>query len=445
MTESIEQKYLEKQIDATISLDEQRIEIQFPVPKIKLKDQLEINLIKSISPEFNREFQLIEDKLIIKLFPPENFHIFEMIHQQSMESRWRFAYNIIQTIRNHTLSRIKYVICPENIMFDEGLLPYFLHYGVKESIPPYETDRERTFQEMKATIAACVDEKYGFISYLLHYETLNLSNVINKIMAADDFEQLIAIVEEQLKENEEYERNVVHIPKKKWSITRYSVPGLALVLIVSVVYIVFAAFFKIPQTEAYVETNRQFLQNQYSSVIDTLQDYDLEDMPYVVQYQLAQSYLTYESLNEEQRKNILNTITLQSDQKYFEYWIQIGRGNYEEAIDVARILESRDLIMYGLLQEREAVKADESLSGEDREEKVNSINQELEAYQDEIDEENKLKEEEDQNTTIPSEESGSEEESTNGKAEDGEGNMSDPKREEKSKSNREDKTEDDEN
>src|SRR5699024_4922774 len=127
-------------------------------------------------------------------------------------------------------------------------------------------------------------------------------------------------------------------------------------LIPSIAYSAFALFFKIPEINAYVESNRHFLQEEYSSVVDTLRKYNHEKMPNVIRDQVVTAYVVNESLKEEQRQNVRNTITLQSDRKYFLYWIDMGRGNYQEAIDTARLLEDRDLIIYGLLNLREGVK-----------------------------------------------------------------------------------------
>ena len=152
---------------------------------------------------------------------------------------------------------------------------------------------------------------------------------------------------------------------------------------------------------SYVESNRYFLEEEYSSVVDTLSKYNHDKMPKVVQYELATSYVVNESLTEEQRQNIQNTITLQSDRKYLLYWIDIGRGNYQDAIDHARLLEDRDLIVYGLLKLREDVKADQALSGAEREEELNKIEQEIDEYENEMEEEQReaeeAEEEEDKN------------------------------------------------
>ncbi|MBR8645918.1 hypothetical protein KEH51_23935 [[Brevibacterium] frigoritolerans] len=46
---------------------------------------------------------------------------------------------------------------------------------------------------------------------------------------------------------------------------------------------------------------------KYSEVIDRLENYDPKKMPYVVQYELAKSYVTYEPLGDSQ-ENVENAI-----------------------------------------------------------------------------------------------------------------------------------------
>ncbi|MFP3822465.1 type VII secretion protein EssB/YukC, partial [Bacillus sp. SIMBA_008] len=75
----------------------------------------------------------------------------------------------------------------------------------------------------------------------------------------------------------------------------------------------YVLFFVQPKQEAITESNRYFLNQQYSKVIDTLAKYDAESLPESVQYELASSYVAVENLREEQRKNIGHLVTLQSD------------------------------------------------------------------------------------------------------------------------------------
>lgn len=408
--------YLEEKTEVNLSYEEEIINLIFQRAKLKLNDEMEIHFLKEIEPEFNKTFTLTEDQLIITLTPPDTFASFQAIHQQNVQSRWQFAYNILQKIQSHSLDRLKLIISPENIMYDRGLTPYFLHYGVKESLPPYEEDTDRLWLETKAIIAAIADEKYDFKTYLSHYETKDLSSVTKQIMHAASYVELYEIIEDNLKKDQAYEETVFHVPRKKWKFQRYISLALLIFLVPALIYTAYALFFKIPETEAYVASNRSFLQNEYSAVIDQLQKYDHDDMPYVVQYQLASSYIVSESLTEEQRENVQNTITLQSDRKYFLYWIDIGRGNYQEAVDTARLLEDRELIIYGLLKQREDIKTDQSLTGSEREDQLDAIEKEIDEYQEEMEKElEQQKEESDSeqgSTTVEEEAAGGQENGT---------------------------------
>lgn len=142
-----------------------------------------------------------------------------------------------------------------------------------------------------------------------------------------------------------------------------------------------------------MSSNEAFLQQEYSGVIEQLEDYKVKEMPKVVQYELALAYLTNESLSEEQKEVIQNTVTLQSDDKYLSYWIHIGRGENEQALEEARLLEDRSLILYGLYKYENQLKADESLASDERKEKLDPVQSEIEELESQIEEEEKQTEE----------------------------------------------------
>jgi len=387
------QTYLEEILDADITYETDKIKFVFQRAKVKMVDEREIHLLRTIDRQLHKAFELTEDQVIITYHLPKSYAHFHTIYEQSKRARWQFAYNVLQTIRNHSLERAKLIVSPENIVYDQGLVPCFLHYGISESIPPYEDDEERLWLETKAMIAVIADNQYDFVTYLSHYETKELPKTPQSIMHAESYEEIIEIIDKNIKENDAYEQTVVPIPENKWKFRRYVIWALTILLLPSIAYSSYALFFKVPETDAYVESNRYFLEEEYSSVVDTLSKYNHDKMPKVVQYELATSYVVNESLTEEQRQNIQNTISLQSDRKYLLYWIDIGRGNYQDAIDHARLLEDRDLIVYGLLKLREDVKADQGLSGSEREEELNKIEQEIDEYENEMEEEQREAEE----------------------------------------------------
>ncbi|MCU9612785.1 type VII secretion protein EssB [Caldibacillus lycopersici] len=378
-----EQSYLEKQLEATVSKTENEIIIVFQRTKVKMQDILEIQFLQTIDPVFQKDIIATEDEIQIIIHFPKTMNDFRKIKQKKAIHRRFFAHQIIKKVQVHSYERLHLLICPENIAFDASLTPYFYHYGVKESLPPYEKDEELQFNQLKAIVATIIDGQYKFEEYLNFHQTLKLTELANEIMQAKAMADLEQIVQQLILDLEKQEKSLVTIPKKQWKFQRYVLLALGILLVPSLLYSLYAIFFQIPKQSAYVKSNDYFLRQQYSNVMDRLERYNPEGMPYIVQYELALSYVRQEALTEEQRKNVLNMITLQTDPKIFLYWIYIGRGMYEEAIDIARSFEDQELIIFGLLKLREQIKMDDSLTGEEKQKKIAPIQTEIDEFEEE--------------------------------------------------------------
>lgn len=390
MTEE-KKTYLEKCLESHIHRKEDSITFAFQKEKIKLDHTLEIDLLKELDSDIKRDISLEDNELRITVKPSPRYRFFQGIKDINERSRWILSYQLVNKVKQHHLSRLNLVVCPENIVFDQSLTPYFLHYGVKESIPPYEYNQERVRQELNATIAFITDGNYAFQDYLNLYETIELSPAARNILEAEDEESLLTFIQSKLHELDERDKVIVTIPQKKWKLTRYIALGLLICFIPALIYTLYSIFFLQPRQDAFVTSNEHFLGKEYSDVVDVMAEIDVQDMPDVVKYQLASSYIVNESLTEEQKENIQNTVTLQSDPLYFEYWIHIGRGHAEEALEIARNIEDQDLIMFALIKYREVLKADNDLKSEEKQKKIDEVQAEIDEY---LDEQEALEEEE---------------------------------------------------
>lgn len=391
--------YLEQQLEAVVKKEQDVMTFIFQREKIKLDDPLEMEMLKTSDSSIQKEITLTEAELRLVMTPPSSYLPFNQLKKKDEKSRWIFAAQLLNKVKNHSLTRLHLVVCPENILVDDGVTPYFLHYGVKESLPPYEKNEEQLFQELKATIAEVVDRKYGFIQYLQLHETIELSLVAVAIMAANNVSELRDVIHENIARLEREEKKLITVTKKKWQGTRYVALGFLVALVPAIIFSLYTLVLAQPKQAAFIQSQEYFLKNQYSDVITALEDYKTEGMPKVVQYELARSYIIIDNgLEENQRDVILNSITLQTDPQYYYYWIYIGRGIAEEALHIARSLEDRSLIIYGLINQKEQVKGDRELTAEEKQQKLKQIESELEEYEREIEAEEeeaqRLKEEE---------------------------------------------------
>ncbi|MFC0190214.1 type VII secretion protein EssB [Fictibacillus aquaticus] len=391
------QTYLEQQLEARIHRENDTIAFAFQKEKIKLDNRVEIDMLKELDSGIHRDITLNEDELIITVRPEERFHTFRALKEKDGRSTYIFAHQLVKKVKAHSLTRIHLIVCPENIVFDESLTPSFLHYGVKESIPPYEKDKEKLWQELKAATALAIDGKYTFQDYLKFHETLDLSPQAKQILASKNEDELLEWIEQQIKSLDEKDKTFVSIPQNKWKVTRYVAIGLLAGFIPALLYTLYSLFFLEPKQEAFVSSNEHFLGSDYSEVVEVLADYEADEMPDVVQYQLASSYIKNAKLTEEQKEQVTNTVTLQTDPQYYSYWIHIGRGEGKKALDIARDLEDRDLIVYGLLEYRNEIKADDELSSEEKQKLLKEVQAEIDEYEQEqqaLIEEEERKEEE---------------------------------------------------
>ncbi|MCT4480574.1 type VII secretion protein EssB [Peribacillus frigoritolerans] len=390
--------YLEKKTEAAMMKDDNGHLFVFQRAKLSMQDPLELQLIHEADDALQKHIEVTEDEVQIRVNPPASFFVFSKAKDKNPLSRWLSSYQILKKIRNHELSRLQLVVCPENIVFDSSLAPYFLHYGVKDSLPPYEHNQDELFKETKATISALVDGQYTFEEYLLYHKTLKLSSESQSILATGTWDELSTVIQNRIEDLEKEEKAFVHIPEKKWKTGRYTLWGTVIVLVPVLLFTIYTLFFSQPKQEAYVESGESFLKQKYSEVIDRLENYDPKKMPYVVQYELAKSYVAYEPLDDVRKKNVENAITLQTDSQYLLYWIYIGRGMSEDAIDLARIMEDRELIMYGLVNLKEQIKLDDNLSGEEKETQIKEVDTELSQYEKELKElKEQLEEQQDEN------------------------------------------------
>lgn len=388
------QSYLEKVLEAKVIVEKEGIKVIFNKEKINLNDEIEINLLKELNPFIKKEITSTEDELFFEFDAESNYISFTKLIYLDERSRWMFASQLIKKIKLHSSNRLHLIVCPENILIDEGLTPYFLHYGVKESIPPYEKDTTRIWNETKALIAAVIDNKYVFEQYINYSDSIELSPIAKRILEAKDDNELLGVIQHQLKALVEEEKSYTKIPLKRWTWVRNSLIGVCVVLIPLCIYIFYSMFILQPRLERFVNVQEPYIQNNYSKIIDHLSNIKVEDMPKVIQFELATAYVVNEALTEIQKANVLKTISLQSDTRYLEYWVYIGRGQAQEALKISRQLEDIDLIVFALLHYEEQIKADYDLGDEEREKRLNEIELEKEKYTRQIEELNEMKEKE---------------------------------------------------
>ncbi|MFS0576293.1 type VII secretion protein EssB [Sporosarcina sp. 179-K 3D1 HS] len=373
--------YFESIVDTEFLREDNQIIMAFQRERIGLKNQAVVEFLREVDSDIPKVIRTTEDELIITATIPPTFRTFDTLRKEDMKTRWIFAHQLIEKAEGHPHDRLTLVVCPDNIVYNTGMKPFFIHYGVMDGLPPSEKDPDRVWLETKASVASAIDGSKTFDEYIKYADALNLSETESAILSATNPHELKTYCKEQIESLEQQEKLYVQIPKKKWKTWKITAFALGVLLTPALIFLFHYFIYEKPTNEAYLSSHQQFLSHRYSEVVTILEPQSVKKMPYVVLYEAAYSYVTNERLDEEQKRNVLSNITLQTDADYLKYWIHIGRADAEQAVDLARSMEDGELIVYGLLKRREEILAEKELTGEEKQRLLEEIDREVEEYE----------------------------------------------------------------
>ena len=147
-----------------------------------------------------------------------------------------------------------------------------------------------------------------------------------------------------------------------------------------------------PYDSAVKSAMNAYVENNYIAVIDAMKKIGLEQMDYHQKYILADAYINSENLSTEQKENILSNMTVNQNEKIFDYWIYIGRQNAVEAENIAMQLSDDELLIYAYLLDKKIVQTDTRMDGEEKKSRLAELDRKIEEYTEKIAEESNTEE-----------------------------------------------------
>lgn len=280
-------------------------------------------------------------------------------------------------------TRLTFFLHPDNVVFDDNLMPKVVYRGIRDWVPPYEADEQEFLTQYKCLAVALFSKKYSFdqlyAGSLQHAKDTKFERQVGEL---DDFKSFVHFLQESYqKEQSLTEKTMQLVPKKRFRLFKQLAISMIVLVVVLAVPLVYFGFVKGPYQEKLLAAHRDFLATDYSKVISDLQGENPEKLSTPAKYILAYSYVQAERLSDDQKTAIMNNISLKSDPNYLLYWIYNGRGEFEESTDLAKYIDDPQLIMYGLLQQIDQAKNDPDLSGSEREELVQKLQDEFHNYE----------------------------------------------------------------
>lgn len=280
---------------------------------------------------------------------------------------------------------VRTFIHPNNLYLDYNGVPHFIYRGIKGQMPATDCDEEELLYQLKC-LAGTLMTRHSFEDLYngLLEESRQVSPFMKELMAIPSFAELkLFLINALQKAEAEEEKSIIRVPRRRFQLFKHLTIWLGIAVVVLGIPLGYLIFRQLPIQKACLEADTAFITNEYSKTISALDKVSLDQLPQTQRYELAYSYVHNDGFDAKQKNNIMKNITLKSDTRYLNFWIQEGRGDLEDATTTAKELEDSDLISYALLQQMDAVKADKSLKQDKKEEKLQQLQEEYQQIQEE--------------------------------------------------------------
>ena len=307
---------------------------------------------------------------------------YEEIKSRTISERIRLALNVFR-LEGALELPVTFLLHPVNLFITKDAQAKIAYRGIPGLMVPQSLSSEDFLRQAKCFTVTLFSDFDFMDLYNGSLELETLPDFLNDLCQADDIATAVAILERYYVEKSAKEQaDLVLVPSRRHRVFKLATIWLTASVVLLIVPLIYLIFLQHPFKEKMLQADTAFIKVDYSGVITELEGIAPASLPNTQKYELAYSYIQGLEFSSEQKKVILNNVTLKSDELYLTYWIQVGRNRFEEALDIAKRINDSDLILYALTQEIKQVREDGKLSGKDRESKLNTLESEYKKYWD---------------------------------------------------------------
>lgn len=253
------------------------------------------------------------------------------------------------------------VIHPDNLYLNGGLLRV-VHCGLQGMLAPMTFDQARFFASLQAMVLHIFRPKLAF-EQVLHGGAALQDAFSVAVRQTTTVDELFAYIDAQLKaEQVDVATHKVSVPRRRYSGYRaIGIFGLTAAVVAGVFAWQTAASNRLQ--DAVVSAQAHFLANDYAGTMSELEGYAASSLPASAKYVLAVSSVNLDDLTATQKQAVLNTISQKSDEVTLNYWIAIGRGEFEQALDYAQNLGDDQLTLLAYTDLYRSTKLNSHMAG----------------------------------------------------------------------------------
>lgn len=366
------------------------------IPKSSIKDEHYhlMYLLEQQDNEFlNARLTELRDSYQIHYDLSQHHTPFSEIKTFPKNEKMRYLLNIAK-LEDVLKTRYTFILSPQELFFTKDGLPLLKTRGLKNIVEPLALSDEEFLTRYKALIITAFNDKVTFDSLVEGNLELHKGTPFEKkIIDIATLDELKAFLVEQFdKQQSDYRRNFSYVKRRNFTIFKaiaitMSVIGVILLAILAYLY------FSVMKNNAQIEKGyKSYVKSNYTQVLNDYDDLNGKNLDKEALYIYAKSYVetNKQGLEKDKKENLLNNITPNSNKDYLLYWMELGQGDYDEALNIATYLDDNDITKLALINKLNSIKNNANLSNDKRSEETKKYNDKL---QDILEKEKQAKEE----------------------------------------------------
>lgn len=379
----IEEKFVYGEQTFTYEKSDKEWKLSLRRSDVATQDLRELLLLDLHHPLFLEQTIAADEDGLTFTYQLEPYSLsYEEVRTRPISEKIRLALNVF-ALETALELPVTFLLHPSNLMITKDAQVKIAYRGVPGIMTPESLTAEDFLRQAKcfaATLFADVDFM-NLYNGSLELETL--PDFLVELREAEDQTAAVAILEKAYMDKlAEEKATLIQVSSKWYRIFKLASIWLSVSVVLLIIPLIYLIFLQNPFKEKLLQADTAFIKVDYSGVITELEGVAPSSLPTTQKYELAYSYIQGLEFSADQKKVILNNVSLKSDELYLVYWIQIGRNTFDDALDTAKRINDNDLILYALAQEIKHVREDDKLSGKDRESKLSSLEGEYKKYWD---------------------------------------------------------------
>jgi type VII secretion protein EssB len=313
--------------------------------------------------------ETLEDGIALN-FDTDGMEPARQIFKKPLADKLRFLVNAAELESLH--NDYSFSLVPSNLLTDINLRAWVLQRDLNCN----ESD---FLDKYKALIGAVLSGKYSYDNYINGgndlYKKIKVLKEISQLETVSEVRAYLAECYE--KELEKTKRTRKVVPKRNVIFSRIMLPILTLGLLAISFFAVMAYFFEIPYQEKVITASAAYISGDFIAAQNTLRDLEPSDMTHETRHFLSRSYVITQPLTDAEIHNILIGLTPMTDGALFDYWIYLGRLNFDGALEIARRYGDTELLLFAYLKQEAIVQADLTMPGDEKVALLNYLEREI--------------------------------------------------------------------